>query len=249
MENYFEKYFSVATERLNMVARESGAAIAQAAEAIATAIQNDGMFYLYGSGHSALTAKDAAYRAGGLAPVLTIEDVADGDAERVEGLAQYILARYDLRAGSAIAIISNSGINPTPIEVAMLTKQLGLTVIVITSLSHSQSVASRHSSGKKLYELGDIVIDTHGFPGDAAVQLPQSQIKSGALSTVIGAAIVQAITVQTAALLFERGVKPPVWISANVPGGDENNNVLLEKYRPRMARYQMAVLPKFKPHR
>jgi len=246
VENYVEKYFSLANEHLNVVARESGAAIAQAAEVVATAIQNDGMFYLFGSGHSALIAKDAAYRAGGLAPVLTIDDVADGDAERVEGLAQYILARYDLRAGSAIAIISNSGINPTPIEVALLTKQLGLSVIVITSLSHSQSVASRHSSGKKLYELGDIVIDTHGVPGDATIELPESQIKSGALSTVIGAAIVQAITVQTASLLIERGGKAPIWISANVPGGDSNNKALLEKYRPQMARYQMAVLPKVK---
>ena len=181
--------------------------------------------------------------------MLTIDDVAEGDAERVEGLAQYILARYDLRTGSVIAVISQSGLNPTPIEVALLTKQLGLTVIVITSLSHSQSVASRHSSGKKLYEVGDIVIDTHGVPGDATMEFPQSQIKSGALSTVLGAAIVQAITVQTAALLFERGIKPPIWVSANVPGGDENNNALLEKYRPRMVRYQMAMHPKVKPHK
>lgn len=249
MENYVEKYFSFATERLNHLARESGAAIAQAADAVATAIQNDGMFYLYGSGHSALIAKDAAYRAGGLAPVLTIDDIAEGDAERVEGLAPYILARYDLRAGSVIAVISQSGLNPAPIEVALLTKQLGLTVIVITSLSHSQSVASRHSSGKKLYEVGDIVIDTHGVPGDATMEFPQSPIKSGALSTVLGAVIVQAITVQTAALLFERGIKPPIWVSANVPGGDENNNALLEKYRPRMTRYQMAMHPKVKPHK
>jgi uncharacterized phosphosugar-binding protein len=249
MENYIEKYFSFVTERMNLVVRESGASIAQAAEAVASTIQKDGMFYLFGSGHSALTARDAAYRAGGLASALLIDDIAEGDAERLEGLAQYILARYDLHAGSAIAVISNSGINPTPIEVAMLTKQLGLTVIVITSLSHSQSVASRHSSGKKLYEVGDIVIDTHGVPGDAAIQLPNSQIKSGALSTVIGAAIVQAITVQTAAFLSQRGIKPPIWISANLPGGDENNNALQEKYRSRMARYQMALLPKFKPHR
>jgi uncharacterized phosphosugar-binding protein len=248
MENYIEKYFTLATERLNVVARESSASIAQAAEAVANAIQNNGMFYLFGSGHSALIAKDAAYRAGGLAPVVTIEDVAEGDAERVEGLAQYILARYDLRAGSAIAIISNSGINPSPIEVAMLTKQMGLTVIAITSLSHSQAVASRHSSKKKLYEVGDIVIDTHGILGDAAVEIPQSQVKSGALSTVIGTAIVQAITVQTAALLIERGVKAPIWVSGNVLEGEGNNIALLEQYRPRMARYQMPVLPKLTSH-
>jgi uncharacterized phosphosugar-binding protein len=246
MDNYVDQYLTFAIDLLQRIARDSGAAIRQAAEAVANAIEHDGMFYLFGSGHSALAAKDSAYRAGGLAPALAIDDVAEGDAERVEGLAKYILSRYDLRPNSVIAIISNSGINPTPIETALLTKQMGLSVVVITSLVHSQSVASRHSSGKKLYEVADIVIDTHGAAGDAAIQLPGSELKSGATSTVAGSAILQAITVQAAALLVERGLEAPIWVSANVPGGDTHNNRLLERYRPRLARYQMAVLPAFK---
>jgi uncharacterized phosphosugar-binding protein len=242
MENYIEKYFSYVTDLLEQVARESGPAIQQSAEAIADAIQHDGVLLLFGSGHSALIAKDAAYRAGGLAPALQIEDIADGDAERTEGLAKYILARYDPRPGSVIAIISNSGINPVPIEMAMLSKAAGLKVIAITSLTHSKAVPSRHSSEKKLHELADIVIDTHSAPGDAAIQLPGGPLRSGATSTAVGSAVLQALTVQTAALLIERGLEPPVWISANLPDGDAHNSKLLERYRPQLVRYQMGSL-------
>jgi uncharacterized phosphosugar-binding protein len=247
--NFAEQYFTSVTELLQQVYRESGPAILKAAEATAKAIEHDGMFLLFGSGHSALIARDAAYRAGGLAAALAIEDVAEGDAERLEGLAKFIAARYELRRGSVMAVISNSGINPVPIEMAMLARETGLTVIAITSLTHSKAVASRHSSGKKLYEVADIVIDTHSAPGDAAIQLPGSPLKSGATSTVVGSAVLQAITVQTAALLIERGHEPPVWISANLPNGDTHNDKLLEKYGPRLVRYQMAAMSTKSAHK
>lgn len=242
MTNYLEQYFARAHETLNRIQAESGANILKAASAVADAIQNGGLLLLFGSGHSALIAKDAAYRAGGLAPAMTIDDIADGDAERLEGLAKYILARYEPPAGSVIAIISNSGINPVPVEMAMIAKEIGLTTIGITSRSHSQSMPSRHSSGKKLYDLVDIPIDTCGVPGDAAVELASYPFKVGALSTLCGSSIVQAITVETAGMLAERGVEPPIWISANVADGEQHNRSLLEIYRPYLARYQMAWL-------
>ena len=157
MTSYIEAYFERTQETLGRILNESGASIRQAAEAIADTIQKGGMLLTFGSGHSAFIAKDMAYRAGGLAPVLAIDDVADGDAERLEGLAQYLLARYELRPGNVILIISNSGINPVPIEMAQIAKQVGLKTIAITSLAHSRSMTSRHSSGKKLYEIVDIV--------------------------------------------------------------------------------------------
>jgi uncharacterized phosphosugar-binding protein len=246
MENYVNQYFSLVSEQLQQVASQSGEAIQRAAQAVANAIQNNGVLLLYGSGHSTLIAKDAAYRAGGLAPALLIEDVAQGDAERLEGLAQYIVARYDLRPPNVLAIISNSGINSVPIEMASLAKAAGVTVIALTSLSHSKAVASRHSSGKKLYELADIGIDTHGIPGDAVVQLAGSPLKSGATSTVVGSAILQAITVQAVSLLIERGLEPPVWISANLPDSETHNAQLLAKYHSRLVRFQMAERPAHK---
>jgi uncharacterized phosphosugar-binding protein len=245
MINYVEQYLSSAVQLIQNIAQDSAPAIHAAATAVADAIERGGMFVLFGSGHSALIAKDAAYRAGGLAPVLAVDDMADGDAERVEGVAKYLISRYEIQAGSVMGIISNSGINPIPIEMAMIGKAGGLTMIAITSVSHSQSVTSRHSSGKKLFEVADIVIDTHTPPGDAFVEIPGFAYKVGAMSTIAGSAVVQAVTVQAAALLAEKGIEPPVWVSANVPNGDEHNNELLERYRPYLARYQMATLPAF----
>lgn len=240
MTNYVEQYFAIAVERLQTLARDSAGDIHRAAQAVADAIANDRDFLLFGSGHSALIARDAAGRAGGLVPALQIEDVADGDAERLEGMGKVILGRYQLRAGSVMVIISNSGINAVPIEMTIMAKAAGLTVVAITSVAHSQSVQSRHSSGKKLYEVADIVLDTHGVPGDAAVELPGTPAKSGALSTLLGSAIIQALTVQAAALLAERGIEPPVFISANVSGGDEHNRALLERYWPRLVKHQIS---------
>lgn len=243
MTDFVETYLTNVIDLLYTLQRDSRPAIQEAAEAVADCVAQDGIFLLFGSGHSALIAKDAAYRAGGLAPALTIDDMADGDAERLEGLAKYILSRYDLRPNGVIAIISNSGINPVPIEMALIAKDAGLKVVAITSLTHSRAVPSRHSSGKKLYELADIVIDTHSAPGDASIELPGSSYRSGATSTIAGSAIVQSITVAAAALLAERGIEPPIWVSANVNDGDAHNKALLERYRPLLVRHQMARLP------
>lgn len=242
MNDYVEHYFRYVSDVLEKVQRESGPAIHAAAEAIAAALEHDNDIMVYGSGHSALVAQDAAGRAGGLVPFLALEDVAHGDAERLEGMAQVIAGRYHLRAGGVMIIISNSGINPVPIEMALLCKSAGMKVIAITALSHSQAVGSRHSSGKKLYELADIVIDTHGKEGDAGLELPGGAFKSGATSTLVGATIIQAINVQAAALLAGRGIEPPVFISANLPQGDAHNKKMIAHYRQRLARYQIPVM-------
>src|SRR5262249_5404433 len=136
MEDYVDQYYFLVIAQLQQVFSQSGADIRKAAEAVAQAIQDGGILMLYGSGHSTLIAKDAAYRAGGLAPALLIEDVAEGDAERLEGLAQFIAARYDLRPPNVLVIISNSGINPVPLDMAILAKAAGVTVIALTSLAH-----------------------------------------------------------------------------------------------------------------
>ncbi len=242
MGDYITEYFAAATAQLEEVADASGDAIRNAAEVVADAIANDRDYLLFGSGHSALIAREAFWRAGGLAPAIVIDDIAGGDAERIEGIATLLLARYDLRPHSVIIVISNSGTNAVPVEVAMLSKAAGLTVIAMTSLAHSQAVAPRHSSGKKLYEIADIVIDTRGIPGDAALTLPGGQLKSGATSTVVGAAIIEAITVQAAARLAERGITPPVLVSSNLPGGDAHNKAIAARYQPRMVRYLVPAL-------
>lgn len=247
MENFVQLYFAFIADLLEKVLQESEEAIREAAKAVADAIYIDKQVLVYGSGHSTLIAQDMAGRAGGLVPVLALQDAVTGDAERIEGIAKVIAGRYDLQAGSVMIVISNSGINPVPIEMAMLSKEAGQTVIAITSLSHSKVVDSRHSSGSKLYQIADIVINTCGVSGDAAINLPGGKFKSGATSTVSGAAILQAITVQAAALLVERGMDPPIFVSANLPEGDAHNREMITRYRAQLVRYQIPTMDRY-PH-
>lgn len=242
MVEHHQDFLAFAIEVLEKILNESSAAIEQSAEAIAEAIENEKLLYLYGSGHSALVAQDGAGRAGGLVPAVLIEDAAHGDAERLEGMAAIIAGRFVLIEGSVLIIISNSGINAVPIEMATIGKEKGLTTVAITSLEHSKGVDSRHSSGKKLFEVADIVIDTHSVRGDAALEVKGSEYRTGATSTMAGCAIIQAITAQTVALLAEKGHTPPILVSANVPEGrDHDYYAMLEHYRKYLARYQLPI--------
>jgi uncharacterized phosphosugar-binding protein len=118
-QNIAKSFFEYTANLLHTVMTESGESIQSAAHTIADAIAADKDFLLFGSGHSGLVAHESAGRAGGLAPALVIQDVMDGDAERLEGMAAIMLGRYDLRAGSVLVVISHSGLNAVPVEVAL----------------------------------------------------------------------------------------------------------------------------------
>jgi uncharacterized phosphosugar-binding protein len=242
MNDIIQEYIEICVTQLRTVASESQKSIDAAAHAIADCLASEGIFYLFGSGHSALIAREAFWRAGGLAPAIPIPDPLAGDGERIPGLGATIVGHYDLQPGDVLIVISNSGINPMPIEIAMVAKARGLTVISLTSIAHSSQVASRHPEGKKLMEVADIVIDTHGTPGDAAVELPGTDLKAGATSTVIGAAIIEAITTRAADILLERGLEPPVLISSNTPEGDRHNRTLSKHHRKRLIRYEVPTV-------
>jgi uncharacterized phosphosugar-binding protein len=236
------RYLNTCIEQLTLLRDRSAEAIDAAAHAVADAIQADKGYFLFGSGHSALIAHEAFWRAGGLAAALPIPDPSWGDAERLPGYGAILLGHYDLQPGSVMMVISNSGINPLPVEVALECKERGLTVIAITCLAHSQNVPSRHPSGKKLYQVADIVIDTQGVPGDATLELPGVPGRVGPTSTVLGAAIVEAVSVQAAAILAERGIMPPVLVSSNLPEGDMHNRKLIERYRGRLIRCEIPTV-------
>jgi uncharacterized phosphosugar-binding protein len=242
MTSQIERYFNTCLEQLTRLREHSTDSIDAAAQAIANAIQDDKGYFLFGSGHSALIAQEAYWRAGGLAPALPIPDPLGGDAERLPGFATVLLAHYDLQPGGVMVVISNSGINPLPIEVALECQARGLAVVAITCIAHSEQVASRHTSGKKLYEIADIVVDTQGIAGDAVLELPAVPGRVGATSTVLGAAIVEAMTVQTVAHLVERGEVPPVLVSSNLPQGDTHNRTIAARYRSRLVRYEVPTV-------
>jgi uncharacterized phosphosugar-binding protein len=227
-KTYFKKVLKV----LEKVQETQEEVIMQASQWIAESLEQDGVLHVFGSGHSHVISEDLFFRAGGFAPVNAILDVnltmhGGGSPtrgtmlERLEGYAQIVLDNYDLRAGEVIIVVSNSGINPLPIEVAILAKQKGLKVIALTNLNQSRGAKSRHSGGKKLYELVDLVIDSCVEKGDASVQIGDGVPKVAPQSTVVCCAIVQVLMAEVAAKMYADGVMPPIAVSANVPGGDE----------------------------
>lgn len=208
--------------------------ISKAGRIIGETIADGKVVHVFGTGHSDLVALEGFRRAGGLACINRIYDPTLGFAERVEGYGLALVQRYDLRPGEALIVISNSGRNPAPIEVAAYARERGLTVIAITSLKHSSSVNSRHSSGKKLYEIANIVIDNHGEMGDACIELLGATEKTGPTSTIIGSLILNLVMIQAIETCMQLGEQVPIVVSQNLDGADEYNIELYAQYRQRV---------------
>ncbi len=234
-------YLKTAMATIEKVMETQAGALDQAAEWIVESIKGGGVLHVFGSGHSHAISEDVFWRAGGLAPVNAILDInltqigggsptRSTRLERLEGYARIILDNYDLRSGEVIIVVSQSGINPGPVEVAMAAKSMGLKVVAITSLEQSSHSPSRHSSGKHLYEVADLVIDNCVIPGDACIEIAPGLPKTAPLSTVVCCSIMQCLVAETATRLYQQGIDPPVWTSANVPGGDERLARLLEQF-------------------
>lgn len=226
MNTYHEKIIRL----LETIKTTQAEPVARAGAVVGRTVKEGGIVHAFGSGHSAAIAYEAHGRAGGLAAVSAIIDPLRGLAEKVEGYGRALMAPIRLAPQDAMIIISNSGRNPLPLEVAMVAGEKGLPVICITSLAHSKSVSSRHSSGKRLFELADIVLDNHGDPGDAAVTLSGFDIPVGPTSTITGAFIMNQIIISATQWLIEHGIEPPVFKSANLDGSKQHNDELRSRY-------------------
>jgi uncharacterized phosphosugar-binding protein len=166
---------------------------------------------------------------GGVSP----SEILDPSMERDPALAARILALSDIRPQDIFVIGSNSGGNGTVVELARLVKERGHRVIAVTSLDHSRRIVSRHPSGLRLFELADVVIDNGGVLGDAALQLPAGGA-IGATSSLTSVLIAQLLVAEVCGLLLRTDVEVPVFVSANVPGGDQHNEKVLARYAGRV---------------
>ncbi|MGC4106567.1 MAG: SIS domain-containing protein [Thermomicrobiales bacterium] len=237
---HFQHYLSSIREHIAVLAGDENDRITQVAGVIAASIADGGIVHVFGSGHSNLLAQEVFYRAGGLVPfnaMLDINLTIFGSSratllERLEGYGPSLLTNYEVLPGEVVIVISTSGINPVPIEVAETAKANGATVVAVTSAEAYREAASRHSTGKRLVDVADFVLDTHVPVGDAIETI--GGVTVGATSTILGAAIMNALVVATTERLVSSGHPVPAFVSQNVPGGDEHNNALLDRYRARI---------------
>lgn len=210
-----------------------------AAQLIAKSIAKNGLIHLFGTGHSHILAEEMFYRAGGLGAVNPIleEDLmlhisASGSTEfeRRADLADQILEKQSINANDIFILISNSGGNSLVEAIANRIKNQGIPIIAITSLEHANSPLAR-TSGIKLHELADIVLDNLGTVGDASVSFPNSEIVTGPTSTVIGTAIINVLASRAVEILLINGIEPEVFSSSNTKRGDEKNIELINKLK------------------
>ena len=210
--------------------REEVGNLRRAAEVVARTFSARGILYIFGSGHSHMFAEEAFYRAGGAArvcPVLKPPYMLHEGAvrstllEREPGHAAEVLSGYALEAErDCLLVVSNSGVNSLPVEVASTAGARGLPVIAITSRAYAQAVAR---PGPRLHDVADVVIDNHCPPGDALVQLADDLPPTGPASTVVGLALLNSLVVEACAIQLARGERPEVFLSANMPGAAQHN--------------------------
>lgn len=238
LDQYADKLIGVIT-RLRDTQREQ---ILAAAQLAADTICHDGIIYVFGSGHSHLLAEEVFYRAGGLAcvspmlnePLMLHESaVKSSSLEKTHGLASKVLAEYEFGPHDLLMVISNSGVNAVPVELAVEAKEMGVKVIGISSRS-CDSIAPRNKYGLHLHEAAELSIDNAVPYGDACLQPEGLETKMTPVSTVAGSYILHSILSEAVQLAVNAGAKVPIYTSANIPGGGEKNQALIDRYSPRI---------------
>lgn len=241
--SYGETYISSVRDLIQEIEQSQMPRIRAAADLVADSLGKGGVLHLFGTGHSHLLAEELFFRVGGLAPVNAIFEPSlmlhEGPAkssrlEKVTGYAGCILDGIETRPDEVMIVISNSGINAVPVEMAVLAKERGLRVIALTSVKTSVALAPKNKHGLRLMEVAEIVLDNLADYGDVLVELPGSERRLGSGSTIAGAVILNALVVEVAARLQASGVAPPVYASSNLPGGAEYNAGLLRRYQGRI---------------
>jgi uncharacterized phosphosugar-binding protein len=250
------RFFAAAGALLTRIDETQGEALAAASVLCADTIAAGRLVHLFGSGHSRIPVEEMFPRYGsypGFNPIAELSMTfhtqvvgANGQRqamfiERVEGLAEVILSNFDLEPPDAMVVFSVSGLSAVPIEMAQGARSRGLPVIAVTSVEHSLSGESGHSSGTRLLDHADVVVDLCTPPGDALVAVDGLETPVAPGSTIAAVAIVNEIKSQTAALLVERGAMPPVLTSAALVGSARSQELFDEAYAEHAERLARAL--------
>lgn len=229
------EYLRILHEVLARIEATQAEGIEDAARTCATTIAAGGVVHVFGCGHSRIIVEELWPRYGsypGFHPIVELSltayhQVTGANGQRqamflenVPGLAAAIVRNFNLGTDDALIAISSGGTSVVTVELAEVLAARGLTVIAITALEHSRLSAAKAPSGRRLFEVADIVLDTCTPVGDAAIHLPGLDAPVGPTTTVAGAALANAVKVRVAELLLAKGITPAVLPSALVVGAE-----------------------------
>jgi uncharacterized phosphosugar-binding protein len=248
-----DHYLTAATALLEKACAQNAPVLKKLGPVIGESLAKGGMLHLFGSGHSEIISREIIGRAGGLMCITGISDPTGGFIENLAGYGTKLAERYDrqygLLPGETIVVISNSGKNSSPIEVALYAKARGLHVVGLTCVEVSRTAATVHPGGKNLHAIAGYVLDNCGVPGDAIVPidsrdkdglpseaLAKEGVMAGPTSTLIGATLLNLLSLELIAWLKAGGHPLPILRSQNLPGAIEYNRELAKKYRGRLSR-------------
>jgi uncharacterized phosphosugar-binding protein len=233
-------------DRLASLAVDGG--LDEAIDLMTRALEAGAVIQAFGTGHSEAFAMEIAGRAGGLIPTnkIALRDVVLRGSMRVDALTGSSMERdpdvvaelweiSPIHPGDVFLIASNSGVNGSVVGMALLAKERGHDVVAVTSLQHTAQVRPKHPSGRRLSEIADVVIDNLAPYGDATLALPGG-VAVGSVSSITSAFIAQLLTIGVAERMNGDGRVPPLYLSANIPGGDEHNHALEKTYAGRIRR-------------
>lgn len=236
-----QNFYRAVTKQLSTLMEVNEKGFADAASSCADSIEQGRVVHVFGTGHSQMFAMEVFYRAGGLVPINALLSPhyalfptakLSTLQERVEGFSNEYLLLENVSEKDTLIIVSISGRNPSAVDMALEAKRIGMTVISLTSLAFSEGVSSRHSSGKLLKEVSDIIIDIPCEKGDAVLSIEGLAPKFCGTSTVLGMTAMETIIAETVESLVERGVTPPIYVSSNLDEGDAINAEYIKEYSP-----------------
>jgi uncharacterized phosphosugar-binding protein len=233
-------------ERLTAMAADGG--LDAAVDLMTRAIEAGAVLQAFGTGHSEAFAMEIAGRAGGLIPTnkialrdvvlrgsLAVDALGGSSLERNPDIVAELWEISPIQPGDVFLIASNSGVNGSVVGMALMAKERDHDVIAVTSLKHTAQVRPKHPSGRRLSEIADVVIDNLAPYGDATLALPGG-VAVGSVSSITSAFIAQLLTIGVAERMNGDGQVPPLYLSANIPGGDEHNHALEKQYEGRIRR-------------
>jgi len=247
--NAASSYLSAARELLDKREQTEMPAIEAAAEICATSIAKGGLVFLFGNGHSRMMCEEMTPRQGCYAGFVALVELSLSNhaaivganglrtplyLENYEGYAEEILKSFHFGPNDAFIVISTSGIRPVIVEMAGGAQKRGLPVIAIVSKAHCEKAKPAHSSGKKLIDCADVIIDNQCPSGDCIIELEGLEWRTGPVSTITGASIINMIRCATAEMLLARGVKPVMLPSHQFVGNttaEQQLEAFYEAYR------------------